>query len=650
MQKQLSVLLAVFVAAAAVTASVSAVLISSQNAVDVTDKMPAFTSSSELAQFLDSAKGSNGYWNSSQGMWMSLGASEDQGYSGGSPYYSKTNVRTEGVDEIDKVKTDGEYIYSSTWDSVRIIKAYPPSDLSIVSFINSSDIVSILNLTKIGPKDSDQYLYLSINGLFLANGKLVIIASISVYQNYYWGDGGVIAYNSSASGSVARTSSYIAWTPDMQKTAVLVFNIDDPYHPSYETFYAATGYPITSRLQDGFLYSTSESYVWKSEVGIYQLPAVTVSDDTSEVDLKDIYYDPESDDPSYFLNIMAIDLASGSTKTKSIIGGWSSVIYKSQDSLYLTFEKWNWRSMPAMGMNETEAEPLVTTTIYKIGVDGLSMRVSARGDFNGVLLNQFALDEKDGYLRLAANNGDWNNRLNAVYVLDSDLAMIGSLENLAANESIQAARFVGDTLYLVTFRQIDPLFVIDLCDPTEPKVLGELKMPGFSSYLHPVDANHVLGIGSEGSRVKISLYDVSDPANPQEVSNYLTAEDSYAYSQAQLDYKAVLFSAEKHLLVIPISVYNYSSINYTHFNGFFVFDVSADSGISFRGAVSYDNYYYWYGGGRALYIGEYLYTITGSMMKVNALFDLSEVASLEMFSSDGDYYIYRASGPYALVE
>jgi inhibitor of cysteine peptidase len=652
MQKQLTIFIALLVAAAAVTASVSAVLISSQDAVNLNDKMPAFTSNSELAQFLDSAKGNNDYWNSSSGMWMSLGASEDQTYSARSPDFSKTNVRTEGVDEIDNIKTDGEYIYSSTWDSVRIIKAYPPSELSIVSFINSSDLVSILNMTELAPKNSDQYLSLSISGLYLTTGKLVIIASVSVSQNYYWGDGGVIAYNTSSPVVVARASSYIAWTPDMQKTVALVFNIDDQSHPSYETYYAATGYPMTSRLQDGFLYSISESYVWKSEAGVYQLPTATVDDDTSEVDLKDIHYDPEANDPSYFLNIMAIDIASGSTKMKSIIGGWSSVIYKSQESLYLTFEKWNWQSTPFRVMSEAGTEPLVTTTVYKISVEGLGMQVSARGDFNGVLLNQFALDEKDGYLRLAANNGDWSNRLNAVYILDSDLATVGSLENLAANESIQAARFVGDTLYLVTFRQIDPLFVIDLSNPTEPKVLGELTMPGFSSYLHPVDEDHVLGIGREGSRVKISLYDVSDQANPQEVSKYLTEENSYAYSSAQWDYKAVLFSAEKNLLVIPVNIYDYNSVNYTPFDGFLVFDVSVDSGISLRGTVSnsQDNYYYSYGDGRALYIGEYLYTITDHTMKVSSLSDLSEVANIELPSSYGYYYIYRALGADVLAE
>jgi uncharacterized secreted protein with C-terminal beta-propeller domain len=638
MQKQLTIFIAMIVAAAAVTASVSAVLISSQDAVDLDDKMPAFTSSSELAQFLDSAKGGNDYWNSSQGMWMSMGASEDQSYSSRSPDYSKTNVRTEGVDEIDNIKTDGEYICSSTWNSVRVIKAYPPSELSIVSFINSSDITSILNVTGLGPKDSDHFLSLSISGLYLAGDKLVIIASTYMAQNYYWSDPGVMVYDSSSeSGEVARASSVMMWAPNMQNTVALVFNIDDPSHPSFETFYAATGYPITSRLQEGVLYSLSESYIWKSEAGVYQLPAITARDGTSELELKNINYDPDSEDPSYFLNIMAIDLASGNTKMKSIIGGWSSVIYKSQDSLFLTFEKWNWDDMPVMMMNESDSEPLVATTVFKISVNGLEMQISARGDFNGMLLDQYSLDDKGGYLRLAANNGDWNNRLNAVYVLDSDLAIVGSIENLAANESIQAARFIGDTLYLVTFRLVDPLFVIDLSTPTAPKVLGELTIPGFSTYLHPIDAGHLLGIGRENSSVKISIYDVTDPTNPLEASKFVIP--GYSYTAAGWDPKAMLFSAEKELLVIPVYSWNYDEFNYTNSGGFYVFSISTQSGIDLRGIISHDSNYG--SDGRALYIGDYLYTMTEGALKVNAISDLSDAGSLELPT---EYYHYYYAG------
>jgi inhibitor of cysteine peptidase len=646
MQKQLAIILSVFVVASAVTASVSALLISSQVRIDLQDKMPAFASSSDLAKFLDSANAKNGYWNYSPGTGMSQGANQDMSYFIGSPDYSKTNVRTEGVDEIDTVKTHGEYIYSSTWNSVRIIRAYPPSDLAIASFINSSDLTSILNSTDIGVKDSNEYLSMSVNGLYLTADKLVIIASVSVYR-YYYGGGDVIYPNSSdpnssTPGNATSLSIYAPWTPEMQKTVVFVFGIGDPYHPSFETFFAATGYPITSRLQDGFLYSLSESYIWKSDVGVYQLPKITVDGKTSEVAVKDIHYDPEASDPSYFLNIMAIDLSSGDAETKSIIGGWSSVIYKSQDSLFLTFEKWNWQDMPIAIMSETAAKPLVTTTIYKIAVIGLTMAVTARGDFSGVLLNQFALDEKDGYLRLAANNGDRNHRLNAVYILDSDLAIIGSLENLAANESVQAARFVGDTLYLVTFRRVDPLFVIDLSTPTAPRIMGELTIPGFSTYLHPIDGGHLLGIGRENSSVKISIYDVSDPTNPLETDKYIVA--GYSSTPADSDYKAVLFSAEKNLLVIPIHSWSYDDGNYTSRSGFYVFTVSPQSGIALRGIIDQDGRQpYYYGNARVLFIGEYLYSITDGSVGVNAISSLSAVGSLELPTDYGYYYIYSAA-------
>ena len=445
---------------------------------------------------------------------------------------------------------------------------------------------------------------------------------------------------------VASSSIYAPWTPPIQNTVAFVYNIADPSNPSFETYYAASGYPITSRLQDGFLYSLSEFYVWKSETGVYSLPKATVDDKTSEISLKDIHYDPEVNDPSYFLNIVAIDLASGNVETKSIIGGWSSVIYKSQDSLFLTFEKWNWQDMPIAIMSDAGSKPLVTTTVYKIAVDGLAMAVTARGDFNGVLLNQFALDEKDGYLRLVANNGDWDHRLNAVYILDSDLAIIGSLENLAANESIQAARFVGDTLYLVTFRRVDPLFVIDLSTPTAPRVLGELTIPGFSTYLHPIDGGHLLGIGRENSSVKISIYDVSDPANPLETSKYIVP--GYSYTSADSNFKALLFSAEKNLLVIPVYSWSYYGDNYSSQSGFYVFSVSPQTGIDLRGIIGQGSSPFdYYGDTKTLFIGDYLYTIIDRSIGVNAISDLSAVGSLELPTSYSYYYMY--SGAKALA-
>jgi len=277
-----------------------------------------------------------------------------------------------------------------------------------------------------------------------------------------------------------------------------------------------------------------------------------------------------------------------------------------------------------------------------VDVDGLKMHISQKGDVKGVLNNQFSMDEKDGYLRVAVSSGLWTDRRNAVYVLDGNLSTVGSIEDIAVNETIQANRFVGDRLYLVTFRQVDPLFVIDLSVPTSPEILGELTIPGFSTYLHPVDENHILGIGQENSSAKISLFDVTDPTNPTEDSKYVVG--NFSSTSAGWEHKAVLFDADRGLLVIPMTTYDYYDWNSTE-SGFYVFNVSVDAGITLRDIILHSNYsYYFYSDGRALYIEDYLYTISDTIVKANLISDLSEAGEL-VYREDSYSYWYAYGEP-----
>jgi uncharacterized secreted protein with C-terminal beta-propeller domain len=276
------------------------------------------------------------------------------------------------------------------------------------------------------------------------------------------------------------------------------------------------------------------------------------------------------------------------------------------------------------------------TTVYKVAVDRLSMVNVARGEIRGWLLNQFSMDENDGYLRVATTTS-WSEPKNGVYVLDSDLQIVGALEGLAPTERIYSARFMGDTLYLVTFRQIDPFFVIDLRDPISPKVLGELKIPGFSSYLHPVDDSHVLGIGSENNSVKISLYDVTDPTNPVEQSKYLAP--GWSSSTAQWDHKAFLFDRERNLLVIPMQVYDSYWGNSNYWTGAYVFNVSTVDGISLWGKVSQNAQNVYDSPFRALYIDDTLYTVSYSSVRATSLLDLSAQGGLIYSTYSSWYYV-----------
>jgi uncharacterized secreted protein with C-terminal beta-propeller domain len=273
------------------------------------------------------------------------------------------------------------------------------------------------------------------------------------------------------------------------------------------------------------------------------------------------------------------------------------------------------------------------------------------------------MDESDKYFRIATTTSHaWGVTAskNNVYILDADLKIIGKLEDLAPGEQIYSTRFMSDRLYLVTFKKVDPLFVIDLKDPTAPKVLGKLKIPGYSNYLHPYDETHIIGLGKEAvdsesgnfawyQGVKLSLFDVSDVANPREVAK-LEIGNRGTDSPALSDHKAFLFSREKNLLVIPIlearidpSIYGGSVRANTYgdyvYQGAYIFQISTE-GIQLRGRITHlqgDELLksgYWFSSEysvyRCLYIGENLYTISGGMVKINSLSDLSELKAIPL--------------------
>jgi uncharacterized secreted protein with C-terminal beta-propeller domain len=236
------------------------------------------------------------------------------------------------------------------------------------------------------------------------------------------------------------------------------------------------------------------------------------------------------------------------------------------------------------------------------------------------------------------------------------MAIVGRLENLAPGEHVYSARFMGNKGYLVTFVSIDPLFVIDLSDPSNPYVLGELKIPGYSDYLHPYDENHLIGIGKHATAadegffawyqgVKISLFDVSNVSNPVQMANY-TIGDRGTDSPVLRDHRAFLFDKTRNLLVIPVQVAQIDPSEYPGevppyaygklvWHGAYVFNITLEEGLSLRGTVThmqygaeiYDiNYYI----ERSLYIEDVLYTISNAKVKMNNLQDLAFINEIRI--------------------
>jgi uncharacterized secreted protein with C-terminal beta-propeller domain len=274
------------------------------------------------------------------------------------------------------------------------------------------------------------------------------------------------------------------------------------------------------------------------------------------------------------------------------------------------------------------------------------------------------MDEYENHFRIATTSGFVSRAAytssNNVFVLDSNMTIVGSLKNLALGERIYSARFMGERCYLVTFKKVDPLFTIDVSIPNNPHVLGKLKIPGYSDYLHPYDENHLIGIGKETVEsqegnfawfqgVKISLFDVEDVKNPKEVSKYIIG-DRGTDSPVLRDHHALLFDSRNNLLVLPILEAKIINEKYPLgvrpsmagefvFQGAYVMEVSTEKGIINNGNITHienkeellKSGYYMNTGSeiiRSLYIDQTLYTISKNKIMANNLLDLFEISTV----------------------
>jgi uncharacterized secreted protein with C-terminal beta-propeller domain len=321
------------------------------------------------------------------------------------------------------------------------------------------------------------------------------------------------------------------------------------------------------------------------------------------------------------------------------------------------------------------------TIINKVEINSGTIKITSNGKVPGHILNQFSMDEYDDVLRVATTvSARWSNvfmavreemvvsepaagvevqsakmiapprqseSTNNIYTLDPELKVLDSLEGLAEGEQIFSARFMQDRLYLVTFRQVDPFFVIDLSNPNKIEELGQLKIPGFSRYLHSYDENTIIGIGRDATELgrqeglKISLFDVSDVSNPEEIAKYVSKDD-YTQTTAEWEHKAFLFSKEKNLLVLPVYSYNYEKQS-DSINGAFVFKITKDD-IELRGLIDHsENVKNYWGAAveRSLFINELLYTKSPNLLRINNLSDLKGVKDVELNPEySGDIPVY----------
>lgn len=475
--------------------------------------------------------------------------------------YSTTNIQVTGVDEVDIVKTDGQYIYLVSSNNIFILKAYPPEEAELLSKITFNDSYPV--------------------GIFVSGDRLAVIGC--KYTVPPWG-------------------LYESFFIDT-KTFVDVYDISNKTNPKFLKDFMMSGSYFNSRMIGDYVYCviSQPCYVIYDTV---ILPKIYSNGEIKEINASEIHYSNTSDTHYLFTTVAALNMQNTEeepTYTPFLLG-WASNMYVSLSNIYLTFQ-----------------EPDGNTTIYRMHIENRTINSEARGEVPGRELNQFSMDEYSNYFRIATTTQVNGNTQNNLYILNMNLSIVGKLENitLAFNERIDSARFIGNRCYLATsVVRRDPFLVIDVENASDPKVLGYLKIPGFTRYLHPYDENHIIGIGrDENNNVKISLFDVNNVSAPIEIDKY-AVNGTWSDTPVLTDHKAFLFDKSKELLVIPVSVtYNWYEGSW---QGAYVFNITLSNGLVLKGNVTHQDSSV----KRTLYIEDVLYTVSDMKVKLNSLEDL----------------------------
>ncbi len=555
--------------------------------------------------------------------------------------YSTTNIQVENVDEADITKTDGNYVYSISENNVLITNVENPENMKIEASLSNPGYV---------PED-----------IILYNGKLVVIST-----NYT---------------SSSQYTYYSKYSND--NTMVTTYDISDKTRIKKINEYVVYSRYYTSRCINGQILVICSDMLRKENDKI--VTYYMENNEKKEIGLNNIKY-LKGEATNYQTIIASTNLNTNeSVKLSEYLFNIENA-YVSENNIYLVNSEYNNNKTPIFeniknlllkgiigfirNIEMADYDYNKYTTIYKFKInDDGSLKYNNKTKEEGSTINQFSLDEYQNNLRVALSGNEGSR----IVIFDENLKKIGSTEYLSKGERMYTTRFLGNKAYMVTYKNTDPLYAIDLSIPTSPKVLGELKIPGYSTYLHPYDENHLIGIGMETKEkvyrdsfgkvkrttaiitgMKMALFDVSDINNPIQISKTVIG-DSRTTSAILTNHKALLFSKEKGLLAIPVNKYesdfeinvdnedNISDMEsiYTKYNktytaeGYFVYNINLTDGFKLKGIIEHEkntSIGYSYGESkllRGIWINDNLFTVSEDMIKVNKLDDLSLISELK---------------------
>lgn len=572
-------------------------------------------------------------------------SSETGSSSGGD--FSQTNVQVQGVDEADIVKTDGSYIYTATRNFITISKAFPSEEAVLLSKKEIENSV--------------------LDEMFVEKNSLMIFGR----RNYFY----------------ENTDGEEIYPYHSSLTFVEIYDISNKNNPVLKRKLEFDGNYKTSRKIGNDVYFVLDSYprytggdIPAEEKCNSLVPqfrdGLEIKSGTAMVPVlkcTDINYIRPV---NYLQYVSVVGISINDYKkdfSRKVIMGGSENVYASESNIYLVKTQYQYENNPEpLGVVFDSEGMKEKTQIYKFSIQGGKIEYQNSAEVPGRVLNQFSMDEYESNFRIATTVGhvsrnSENSSKNNIYVLDKNLTLTGSIEDIAPGEQIYSARFMGKRGFLVTFKKVDPFFTLDLSDPKNPKLAGKLKIPGYSDYLHPYDENHIIGIGKntvESSEsmsgtanfawyqgIKMAMFDVTDFSDPKEMFK-IEIGDRGTDSPILSDHKALLFSKEKNLLVIPVleakltdvqkNIKNREGNEYGEYvyQGAYVFNLDLSSGFSLRGKITHfpddsafkkSGYYFGsqdYSVKRSLYVGDNLYTVSDGKMKINKLSNLEEIKEI----------------------
>ena len=430
---------------------------------------------------------------------MDMGSSASN--TGAALSYSKTNLQEAGVDEADIIKTDGKYLYvMKATGSVRMIRAEG----------KTLEVEGTIMLEALNETPQEMYVDGDILNLIVTGSRTTLDSDDTQEDTY-----------------TANTENY---------TKIYTYDISDRSVPQLRGTVKQKGTYSTSRKNGDVIYLFTQFYPQINDAD--QIDTYVPAVNGARLESTDIYL-PEYQNSSSYLVISSVsNRRPDEVIDKKAIVSAADNFYVSNDNIYIANA--NWSSDTAM------------TQILKFSCQKGKIRAKGAADLKGFLNDSFSMNEYNGYIRIVLTDYSGDTQTNALYVLDDALEVCGSITDIAEGEEIRSARFLGDTGYFVTFKETDPLFSVDLSDPAEPKVLGELKITGFSSYLHFYGENKLLGVGNEVdpetgayTGIKLAMFDVSDPSNVKQLHKFVI-KDTYD-CPLFYNYKAAMIDTEKNI-------------------------------------------------------------------------------------------------------